>query len=101
MPGDLFLELLLKHSAARLRELYAEADEKVTQGELERRYIGRALQIKGAAATQTAPVDARPKTAGKAKPGAAREPIIEIAQGDAEHVWLPSEMRNLLQDRYG
>src|SRR5215207_7074571 len=99
MPGDLFLELLLKHSAARLRELYAEADEKVTQGQLEKRYIGKALAIKGGAATQPARVNARPKTS--AKPGAAREPIIEIAQSDAEHAWLPSEMRNVLQDRYG
>jgi hypothetical protein len=100
MPGDLFLELLLKHSAARLRELYAEADEKVRQGELERGYISRALQVKGGDATQPARVDAPPRKT-SAKPGAAREPIIEIAQSDAEHVWLPSEMRNLLQDRYG
>jgi hypothetical protein len=99
MPSNLFLELLLTLPSDRLRELYAEADEKVKEGELERRYIGRALQERGGA-VEPARVEAR-AVHNTAKPGAAREPIIQIAQSDADHVWMPSEMRNLLRERYG
>lgn len=103
MSEDLFLKLLVKHSTARLRELRAEADEKVQQGQLERDYIDRALKAKGSADDRSAPPRPsapRPKKGG-VKPGSTREPIESLVSSDPGHIWLPSEVRNLLDDRYG
>jgi hypothetical protein len=102
MPEDLFLQLLLKNSVARLREMRAQADEMVRVGERDREYIDKALAMKGTETSQPVRATSNPPVRRSSpKPGAAREPIIQIAQSNAEHVWLPSEMRNLLQDRFG
>jgi hypothetical protein len=105
MPEDLFLELLMKQSLAHLRELRAAADDKIRKGELERAYIDEALKAKGVGKSPH-PVQAiSPRSTaarrGSAKPGSTREPMIQIAEGSPEHAWLPSEMRDLLQDRFG
>ncbi len=102
MTDDLFLQLLLRQSAQRLRELRGEAVATVERGQRDVRYIDMALEIKegsGGTAQAAARTDARPKKT--AKPGSTREPIMQIVETDPDRVWLPSEVRDTLRDRYG
>ncbi|HEV7808010.1 MAG TPA: hypothetical protein VGO80_19495 [Solirubrobacteraceae bacterium] len=100
MSEDLFLQLLLKHSATRLRELGAEADEKIRQGQLERAYIDRALEAKGATAPQQARAAERPRSA-TPKLGGTREPIKQVMATDSGRIWMPAEVTAQLAERFG
>lgn len=102
MAEDLFLQLLSKHSASRLRELRAEADEKIRQGELERDYITRALESKGAV-EPTQPVRAHSapgRKTGAAGGGSSREPIRKIVASEPGRTWMPSQVRDELARRF-
>lgn len=105
MLEDLFLQLLMKHSVTRLRELRAEADEKIRQGELEGGYIDRALELKNATEPQR-PLSAHRNEAASArklsvpKPGQTRDPVKKIVASDPSRVWMPADVRDELADRF-
>jgi len=95
----------MKHSVTRLRELRAEADEKIRQGQLEGSYIDKALDLKGASSPLRTTPASRPGTASShklsvPKPGQTREPVRKIVASDPDHVWMPSEVRDELASRF-
>lgn len=103
MPEDLFLQLLMKHSVTRLRELRAEADEKVRQGELEGGYIDKALALKGASESQQPRPRVEPTPTRKLsvpKPGEAKGPVMKIVASEPQRAWMPSEVRDELANRF-
>jgi len=102
MPQDLFLQLLMKHSTTRLRELRADADEKIRQGQLEKGYIDRALALKEGHSDLKSPSRVGSSRTRKAssKVSNTREYISTIVESDPERVWMPSEVRDELARRF-
>lgn len=100
MTEDLFLDLLLKESVARLRQRRAENEEVMRTAKRDAHYIDKALKIKGAADSQggraTRPTRQRKS---QSKAGSSREPIREIVASDASRAWMPAEVRDLLASR--
>jgi len=105
MTEDLFLQLLLKQSAARLRELRSEAEAAVERGQRDLRYIDKALEAKGGStstSTSTAtPARSAARTRGPlAKATNTREPIKEIVASDPVRIWMPAKVTTELAKRY-
>lgn len=94
MADDLFMDLLLKQSVTRLREMRAQVDEKRRQLDFEAQYLDRALAEKGAAAPGEAAAASVPEP--RTRRGSKREPIKQVLARDPDRYWLPSEVRDAL-----
>ncbi len=99
MPDDLFMDLLLKQSATRLRDMRAQVEEKRRLLDFEAEYLDRALAAKGAdtAGQQSAVSQASPSQGSKRK--SKRTDIVSLMQTDPERVWMPAEICDGLAER--
>src|SRR5688572_15297915 len=124
MADDIFLELLMGMSLARLKGLRAKASTHVDEvrDELDRAnfqlaYIDRAIAAKGAADSEPAAVptgtDTDAATESPTTPAVTvrhgrrgrqpskRGPILNVMRTDAVHVWQPHEVSQAMESRFG
>lgn len=107
MADDLFLDLLLKLSAVRLREMRQQVDQKMQRLRFEADYLDRALKQKGGgggggqgsgsgAGQSSTPRKTRQPNAQAARSANKQESIRSVMDTDPDRTWLPSEIRDHL-----
>lgn len=88
------LELLVKQSASRLRDMDEQIDAQLADLRVQSAWIKRALAQKAG----PSPSDIRPlpeaKPGAKRRRGSKRDAILRLLHTDPARVWLPSEVRD-------
>jgi hypothetical protein len=95
--ADPVVEILSKQSAARLREMLESADKQISDLRVQREWITRALESKGAAPASTQHEQSAPALGRKR--GSKRTLIQEILAADPQRVWIPADVRTALAER--
>jgi hypothetical protein len=104
MPSELILELLMKQSANRLRQMDEELTAEIRRLQFEAEYVHRALEQKQGGRVQSS---TRASALSPATPAldrnqhaprraSKREPIMRIVREDPERVWMPADVRERL-----
>lgn len=108
-PPDFFIELLVKQSAQRLREMRAQIDANMAKLSFQREYVDQALAEKHAspsfhpstgAGAPASSVEGKPARRQRAsRRSNKRDAIRGVMETNPERIWMPAEVRDRLENQ--